>query len=97
MPQKRREGASVPTSRRAPLHLGRGRSLLRAWQSVSGTAAILKRDAGFVEQAVMAGQFNAITQVSALRRIEEAGRRLDVAVRDLRVARAAWIRVSRLP
>ena len=64
---------------------------------MSGTAAILKRDAGFVEQAVMAGQFNAITQVSALRRIEEAGRRLDVAVRDLRVARAAWIRVSRLP
>lgn len=69
----------------------------RGLQSVSGTAAILNRDAGFVEQAVRAGQFNAIARVVALRRLEEAGRRLDVAVRDLRVARAAWVRASVLP
>ncbi|HXE79943.1 MAG TPA: TolC family protein [Vicinamibacterales bacterium] len=69
----------------------------RAVQSVSGTAAILDRDVKFVEQAVRAGQFNAITRVITLRRLEEAGRRLDLAVRDLRVARAAWARASGLP
>jgi hypothetical protein len=66
----------------------------RAVQTVAATPAILNRDAGFIEQAVRAGQFDASTRVIALRRLEDAGRRLDVAVRDLRAARAAWVRVS---
>lgn len=66
----------------------------RVAQSVAATPAILNRDAGFIEQAVRAGQFDATTRVIALRRLEDAGRRADVAVRDLRAARAAWIRVS---
>ena len=69
----------------------------RAVQAVSVTAVILSRDAGFIEQAVRAGQFDATTRVTALRRLEEAGRRLDVAVRDLRAARAAWIHASGAP
>jgi len=69
----------------------------RALQSVSATPAILNRDVDFVEQAVRAGLFDATTRVVTLRRFEEAGRRLDLAVRDLRVARATWIRVSGLP
>jgi outer membrane protein TolC len=69
----------------------------RALQSVSATPVILNRDVEFMEQAVRAGLFDATTRVVTLRRLEEAGRRLDVAVRDLRVARAAWARVSGLP
>ena len=69
----------------------------RAVQNVAATPAILNRDAGFIEQAVRAGQFDATTRVIALRRLEDAGRRLDVAVRDLRAARAAWVRVSGAP
>ena len=69
----------------------------RAVQAVAATPAVLNRDAGFIEQAVRAGQFDATTRVIALRRLEEAGRRLDLAVRDLRAARAAWVRVSEAP
>jgi len=69
----------------------------RALQSVSATPAILNRDFDFVEQAVRAGLFDAATRVIILRRLEDAGRRLDLAVRDYRVARAAWARVSGLP
>jgi cobalt-zinc-cadmium efflux system outer membrane protein len=69
----------------------------RAVQSVDGIPAILNRDVGFVEQAVRAGQFDATTRVIALRRLDDAGRRLDLAIRDLRVARAAWVRVSGMP
>jgi outer membrane protein TolC len=68
-----------------------------AQQRVSATPAILNRDVEFVEQAVRAGLFDATTRVMMLRRLEEAGRRLDLAVRDVRVARAAWVRVSALP
>jgi outer membrane protein TolC len=68
-----------------------------ALQHVSATPAILSRDVEFVEQAVGAGLFDATTRVMTLRRLEEAGRRLDLAVRDWRVARAAWVRVSALP
>jgi len=66
-------------------------------QTVSATPAILSRDVDFVEQAVRAGFFDATTRVITLRRLEEAGRRLDLAVRDVRIARAAWVRVSALP
>jgi PAS domain-containing protein len=64
----------------------------RALQSVANTSTILDRDATFVEQAVRAGQFDATTRTQALRRLEESGRRIDAAVRDLRVARAVWVR-----
>lgn len=69
----------------------------RALQAVAGTAEILTRDAGFIEQAVRAGQFDATTRVTALRRLDESGRRLDMAVRNVRTARAAWVRVSGVP
>lgn len=68
-----------------------------ALRHVSETPAILSRDVEFVEQAVRAGLFDATTRVTTLRRLEEAGRRLDLAVRDVRLARAAWVRVSALP
>jgi hypothetical protein len=46
----------------------------------------------FVEQAVRAGQFDALTRSVELRRLQEAGVRVDTAVRDYRAARAAWLR-----
>jgi hypothetical protein len=63
-----------------------------ALQRVADTVAILDRDATFVEKAVRAGQFDTTTRTQALRRLEESGRRIDTAVRDLRAARAAWVR-----
>ena len=67
----------------------------RAFQRVADTTTVVDRDAIFVEQAVRAGQFDAVTRTLALRRLEDAGRRIDGAVRDLRVARAAWLRRTR--
>jgi hypothetical protein len=67
----------------------------RAFQRVADTSTIVDRDATFVEQAVRAGQFDVSTRSLTLRRLEEAGRRIDVAVRDLRVARATWLRRTR--
>jgi len=68
-----------------------------ALQGVSATPVIVSRDMEFVEQAVRAGLFDAATRIITLRRLEEAGRRLDLAVRDVRIARAVWVRVSALP
>ena len=66
----------------------------RTLQAVADTPTIIERDAGFVEQAVRAGAFDAMTRYVALRRLEETGRRVDTAVRDYRAARAAWVRRS---
>ena len=64
----------------------------RALQRVAPTGAIIDRDVTFVEQAVRAGAFDTLTRTQALRRLQEAGRRVDTAVRDFRAARAAWLR-----
>jgi cobalt-zinc-cadmium efflux system outer membrane protein len=64
----------------------------RAFQRVAATTAIIDRDAAFVEQAVTAGAFDTLTRTQELRRLQDAGRRVDTAVRDLRAARAAWLR-----
>jgi outer membrane protein TolC len=64
----------------------------RALQRVAPTGAIIDRDVTFVEQAVGAGAFDTLTRTLELRRLQEAGRRVDAAVRDVRAARAAWIR-----
>jgi outer membrane protein, heavy metal efflux system len=64
----------------------------RGYQRVAATPEILDRNAQFIEQAVRAGEFDATTRTQALRRLEEAGRRVDTAIRDLRFARAAWVR-----
>jgi outer membrane protein TolC len=64
----------------------------RAFQRVAATTAIIDRDAAFVEQAVTAGAFDTLTRTQELRRLQDAGRRADTVVRDLRAARAAWLR-----
>jgi len=66
----------------------------RALAIAAGTSTVLARDEGFVEQAVRAGAFDSTQRTQALRRLEEAGRLADTAIRDLRAARAAWLRVS---
>lgn len=66
----------------------------RALQAVADTPTVIERDAGFVEQAVRAGAFDALTRTVNLRRLVDAGRRVDTAVRDYRAATAAWLRRS---
>src|SRR5947209_13719932 len=67
---------------------------VRTLDVLGATSTLVERDSGFIEQAVRAGAFDAMTRSLALRRLEDAGRRLDTAVRDYRAARAAWIRRS---
>lgn len=66
----------------------------RVLRAVADTPTVIERDAGFVEQAVRAGAFDALTRTVNLRRLEDAGRRVDTAVRDYRAATAAWLRRS---
>lgn len=65
-----------------------------AFDAVVPTERLIDRDAAFVDQAVQAGAFSALTRSQIVRRLEESGRRVDEADRDLRVARAAWMRVA---
>ena len=55
-----------------------------AHQALVLSGAILDRDFGLLEQAVRAGAMDAVTRAMSLRRLEDAGRRLDLAVRDFR-------------
>jgi outer membrane protein TolC len=64
----------------------------RALAAVASMPATIDRDVSFVEQAVRAGAFDAVQRTQALRRLVEAGRSADTAIRDFRTARAAWIR-----
>ena len=64
----------------------------RALATVASMPATIDRDVSFVEQAVRAGAFDAVQRTQALRRLIEAGRVADTAVRDFRTARAAWVR-----
>ena len=66
----------------------------RAYRALAPTSEVIMRDAQFVEQAVQAGAFDTTTRTQALRRLEDAERHLDTAVRDVRTTRAAWIRRS---
>ena len=63
-----------------------------AHQALVPSAAIIDRDFGLLEQAVRTGAMDAVARATSLRRLEDAGRRLDVAVRDVRVAHARWDR-----
>jgi len=66
----------------------------RAAQAVSTMPGVLDRDADFIEQAVRAGAFDALTRTQALRRLAETGQVVDTTIREYRAARAAWIRRS---
>ncbi|AKU93145.1 Heavy metal RND efflux outer membrane protein, CzcC family [Vulgatibacter incomptus] len=59
------------------------------------TAAIISRDFELLGRAVESGAMDAVARGVALRRLEAATRRLDLAVLELRVARASWLRQSR--
>ena len=61
---------------------------VEALEAVAPSAAIVDRDFVLLEQAVRAGTMDAVTRALALRRLEDAGRRLDLAVREVRVAQA---------
>jgi hypothetical protein len=69
----------------------------RALEVVMSAPATIDCDVAFVEQAVRVGAFDAVQRTQALRRLVEAGRSADTAVRDFRAARAAWLRRAAIP
>lgn len=66
----------------------------RAVQASANMPTLIDRDTDFVEQAVRAGAFDALTRTLALRRLADSGRTVETAIREYRAARAAWIRRS---
>ncbi len=62
------------------------------WNQVAPSTSILDRQAKVLTRAFEAGVIDALESAQALRRLVEGGRRLDLAVRDLRIARAEWRR-----
>lgn len=56
------------------------------------TAEIIDRDYGLLEKAMRAGALDAVARALSVRRLVETQRRADLAVHDLRVARARWTR-----
>ena len=69
-------------------------SAARALRAVAEIPTVIERDTGFIEQAVRAGAFDAVTRSVRLQRLENAARVADAAVPEYRAARAAWIRRS---
>lgn len=69
----------------------------QAYRELANTAAVLERSYGLLEQAARAGALDAVARAQALQRLSDAGRRLDSAVRDLRVARARFARSGQSP
>ena len=62
------------------------------WKQMAPSAEILDRAAKLLARAFETGAIDAVESAQALRRLVESGRRLDQAVRDLRIARARWER-----
>lgn len=57
-----------------------------------GTEEMLDRDFQLLGQALRAGALDAVARAQAVRRLVEMQRKVDLAVHDLRVARAHWSR-----
>ncbi len=68
------------------------RSSAEAYRVVSSSETALDRDYRLVDRALRAGAIDTVTRTQTIRRLVEAGARLDAAARDLRVARARWVR-----
>ena len=81
---------------RAELHASSAalRTAIEAYRAVEPTAALLERGYAMLEQTARAGALDSVARAQATRRLVEAGLLLDTAVRDLRVARARWLRRS---
>ena len=60
--------------------------LLCAW------AGCIGREYDLLDKAFRAGALDVNARAQSAKRLVEAGARLDAALRDLRVARARWIR-----
>lgn len=69
-----------------------GDALVQRTQAILSMIATVDRDATFFEQAVAAGAFDTLTRTQELGRLQDAGRRVDTAVRTCVRPRAAWLR-----
>ncbi|HYM96293.1 MAG TPA: TolC family protein [Candidatus Sulfotelmatobacter sp.] len=64
----------------------------KAFDELSKTPEIIDREFDLLDKSFRAGALDAVARALALRRLQEAATRYDAAVRDLRVARARWLR-----
>jgi outer membrane protein TolC len=70
------------------------RSADRAQRALASISGLIERGYAMLEKATRAGALNAVERAQAMRRANEAAAQLDLAVRDLRIARARWRRVA---
>ena len=68
------------------------RAAAAALAALAQTPTIVDRDFELLDKAVRAGALDAVSRAQSLRRLEDAGRRYDTAVFEVRAARARWIR-----
>lgn len=68
------------------------RGAIETWKVLADTAATLEREYDLLDKAFRAGALDVTARAQSARRLLEAGTRLDTALRDLRVARAHWVR-----
>lgn len=80
----------------ARVQLETARASLRSAQEALGALArtpeVVDRELALLEQAFRAGALDAVARAVALRTAQEAAARYDGATRDVRVARARWLR-----
>jgi outer membrane protein TolC len=65
-----------------------------ALDAVAQTPTVIERDFTLLEQALRAGEIDAVARAQSLRRLQDAGQSFDTVVYGLRVARAHWIRTT---
>lgn len=68
------------------------RGAIEVHRKLATTSRLVERDLGLIERAMTTGTLDAVSRAVVLRRLELATVQLDAAVRDLRIARARWIR-----
>lgn len=64
----------------------------KAFDELAKTREIIDREFDLLDKSFRAGALDAVARAIAVRRLQEAAGRYDVAVRDLRAARARWLR-----
>ncbi len=67
-------------------------SALAAFAELRGTPALIVREYELLDRAIRAGSSDLATRTTLLRRLDEAGQRVDDAMFDLAIARAHWDR-----
>lgn len=68
------------------------RGAVEVWKALAATGETIDREYDLLDKAFRAGALDVDARAQSAKRLVDAGARLDAALRDLRVARARWIR-----